>query len=124
MIGPIAQIIRTVDSFKNVLRYFCKVRRKANVCIIRYDWLIVLYLFISLVCNTSFLINKNSCVREELSDLPFFFRHNCNKSLWKNIFSVSSHSQPSPLVRAPPQLTLFPSPTTSRIFTFLSASII
>ena len=41
----------------------------------------------------------------------FFFRHNCNKSLWKNIFLVISHSCTSPLVCAPPQLPLLPSPT-------------
>ena len=34
--------------------------------------------------------------------LCFFFRHNFNKSLFKNIFLVSSHSRPSRLVRAPP----------------------
>ena len=54
------------------LRYFGKVQRKSNVCIIQYDWLIALYLFISLVRNASFLIVKNSGVREELSYLPFF----------------------------------------------------
>ena len=54
--------------------YFGKVRRKSNVCIIRYDWLIALYLFISLVRNASSLIVKNSGVREELSDLPFFLQ--------------------------------------------------
>ena len=41
----------------------------------------------------------------------FFFRHNCNESFWKNIFLVSFHSCTSPLVCAPPQLTLSPSPT-------------
>ena len=58
----------------------------------------------SLVRNASFLIVKDSCVREELSDV--------NKSLRKNIFLVSSQLCTSPLVRVPPQLTLFPSPTT------------
>ena len=61
----------------------------SNVCIIRLDWLIALYLFISLVRNTSFLIIENNGFSEELSDV--------NKSLCKNIF----------LVRAPPQLTHF-----------------
>ena len=45
----------------------------------------------------------------------FLFRHNCNKPLFKNIFLVSSHSCPSPLVRAPPRLTLFPSHTTFHV---------
>ena len=58
------------------------------MCIIQYDWLIVLYIFIPLVRIASFLIVKNSCVREELTDVK------------------------SPLVSAPPQLTLFTSPTT------------
>ena len=74
------------------------------MCIIRFDWLIALYIFISLVCNASFIIVKNSGVREEVSD--------ANKSLCKNIFLVSSRLFTSPLVRAPPQLTLFTSPTT------------
>ena len=41
----------------------------------------------------------------------FFLRHNWNKSPCKNIFLVSYHVCTSPLVRAPPQLTRFPSPT-------------
>ena len=44
------------ESCKNVLRYFCQVRRTPGVCKIQYYWLIALYLFISLVCNASFLI--------------------------------------------------------------------
>ena len=74
------------------------------MCIIRFDWLIALYLFISLVRNASFLIVKNSGVREEVSDV--------NKSLYKNIFMASSRLFTSPLVRAPPQLTLLTSPST------------
>ena len=74
------------------------------MCIIRFDWLIALYIFISLVCNASFLIVKNSSVREELNDV--------NKSLCKKIVLVSSCLCTSPLVRAPPQLTIFPQPTT------------
>ena len=50
--------------------------------------------------------------------LCFFFRHNCNKSLWENIFSVISHSCTTPLVRAPPQLPLFPSFTTCAVDDF------
>ena len=72
----------------------------------------------SLVRNASFLIVKNSCVKEELIDLSLFFRHNSNRSLCKNIFLVSSHSLPLPLVHAPPQLTLFPSPTIFRLCPF------
>ena len=52
------------------------------MCILLFDWSIALYLFISLVRNASFLIVKNSGVREEVSDV--------NKSLCKNILSVSS----------------------------------
>ena len=69
--------------------------------IIQYDWLISLYIFVSLVRIASFLIVKNIGVREELSDV--------NKSLYNN---VSLRLCASPLVRAPPQLTLFTSPTT------------
>ena len=74
------------------------------MCIIRFDWLIALYLFISLVRNASFLIVKNSGVREEVSDVK--------KSLCKNILLVSLRLCTSAFVRAPPQLTLFTSPTT------------
>ena len=88
------------------------------MCIIQYYWLIVLYLFISLVRIASFLIVKNSGVREELSYLPFFFRHNCNKSLWKNIFLVSLHSRTSSLVHVPPQLPLSPSHNTCAVDDF------
>ena len=72
--------------------------------ILRFNWLIGLYLFISLVCNTSFLIVKNSAVRGEVSDV--------NKSLCKNILLVSLRLCTSPLVHASPQLTFFTSSTT------------
>ena len=74
------------------------------MCIIRFDWLIALYIFISLVLNASFLIVKHIGVREELRYVK--------KSLCKNIFLVSLQLCTSPLVRVPPQLTLFNSPTT------------
>ena len=45
MIGPLAKIIRTSNSFKNVLRYFGKVWRKSNLCILWFDWFIALYSF-------------------------------------------------------------------------------
>ena len=51
-----------------------------------------------------FFNRKNSGVKEEVSDV--------NKSLCKNILLVSSRLCTSPLVRAPPKLTLFTSPTT------------
>ena len=72
--------------------------------ILRFNWLICLYLFMLLVRNASFLIVKNIGVREEVSDV--------NKSLCKNIFFVSLRLCTSLLVRAHPQLTLFTSPTT------------
>ena len=68
MIGPLAKFVRASNLFKIVLRYFGKVRRKSNVCIIRFDWLMALYLFTLLPRNASFIIVKNSGVREELSD--------------------------------------------------------
>ena len=42
--------------------------------ILRFNWLICLYLFMSLVRNTIFLIVKKSCVKEELIDLLFFLQ--------------------------------------------------
>ena len=85
------------------------------MCIIQNDWLIALYLFISLVCNRSFLIIKTVLSGKNSVIFRFFFRHNCNKSLWKNIFLVSLHSCTSPLVCAPTQLPLSPSPTTCAV---------
>ena len=70
-----------------------------------------------------FFNKKNSCSREEISDLPFFFRHNCNKSLWKNLFLMSYNSGPSTLVRATFQLKLSPSPTSFLLCPFLPASL-
>ena len=58
MIGPLAKLVRASNSFKIIPRYFGKVRRKSNVCIIQFDWLIVLCIFISLVHNASFIIVK------------------------------------------------------------------
>ena len=115
MIGTLAKIIRTSNSFKNVLRYLGKVWHKSNLCILLFYWLIALYIFTPLPHNTIFLIIKHSCVREELSDIVFFFRNNFDKSLCKNIFLVSFHFCNSPLVRAPHQLTLSPSPTTCAV---------
>ena len=57
-------IIIPAFSCKIFLRYFGKVRRKSNVCIVRFYWLIALYIFISLASNASFLIIKNSGVSE------------------------------------------------------------
>ena len=122
MIGPLAKIIITSNSFNNLLRYFVKVWRKSNLCILWFDFLIDLYHFTPLPCNTIFLIVKHSCVREEPSYVFFFFRHNFNKSLYKNIFLVSLHSRPLPLIRAPPQLTLFISPNTFYLCPILSAN--
>ena len=58
MIGPLAKMITTSNSFKIVLKYFGKVWRKSNVCIIKFDWLIALHIFTLLVCKASFLIVK------------------------------------------------------------------
>ena len=44
------------------------------MCILLLNWLIGLYLIMSLVCNASFLIVKNSGVREELTDFVFFLQ--------------------------------------------------
>ena len=58
MIGPLAEFVTASNLFKIAPKYFGKVLRKSNVCILRFDWLIVLYIFMSLVCNVSFLIVK------------------------------------------------------------------
>ena len=54
--------------------------------------------------------------------LCFLLRHNFNRSLCKNILLVIFHSLPLPLDRAPPQLTLYPSPTNFNLCQFPSAS--
>ena len=74
MIDLLAKFVRASNSFKIVLRYFGKVCRKSNVCIIRFYWLKALYLFISLVRNASLQNRKNSGVREEVSDVVFFLQ--------------------------------------------------
>ena len=74
MIGPLAKFFRASNLFKIVLKYFVKVWRKSNVCIIWFDWLIPLYFFTLLTQNASFLMVKKSCVREELSDVVFFLQ--------------------------------------------------
>ena len=92
------------------------------MCIIRYAWLIALYLFISLVRNTSFSIVKNSGVREELSNLLFFLQTQLQKITVKEHILVSLYLQPSPFVCALPQLALSPSPNYLHMCPFLSAS--
>ena len=44
------------------------------MCIVRFDWLTALDIFISLVFDASFIIVKKSGVREELTDLLFFLQ--------------------------------------------------
>ena len=57
------------------------------MCIIQYYWLIVLYIFIPLVRIASFFIVKNSCVREELTDLLSFHKTQLPKiTLKEHIF--------------------------------------
>ena len=113
MIGPLAKIIRTSNLFKNVLRYFGKVWHKSKLWLLWFDWLTALCIFTPLPCNASFLIIKYSCVSEEHNNVLFFFRRNFNKALCKSIFLVSLHSGP-----LPPQLTLFPLPTTCTVDDF------
>ena len=100
MIGLLAKFVRASNSFKIGYRYFGKVWRKSNVCIIRFDWLIALYLFTLLHRNASFLIVKNSCVKEEVSDV--------NKSMCKNIFLVRSRLCTSPFFLCTSPTDTFP----------------
>ena len=58
--------------FKNVLGYFGKVLCMSNLCILWFDWLVTLYTFTPLPCNTIFLIVKHIFVREELTDVVVF----------------------------------------------------
>ena len=88
------------------------------MCIIQFNWLIALYIFISFVRNAIFLIIKTVVSGKNSVIFCFFFRHNSNKSLCKNIFLVSLHFFTSPLVHATPQLPLFPSATTCAVDDF------
>ena len=85
------------------------------MCIIRFYWLIALYIFISLVRNASFLIVKKRFSGKNSLMLCFLFRLNFKRSLCKKIFLVSFYLRPLPLFRALPQLSLFPSLTTFRM---------
>ena len=44
------------------VRYFCKVRRKSNVCIIRFDWLIYRSLFFYLISSQREFSNRKTVV--------------------------------------------------------------
>ena len=121
MIDQLAKIIRVSNSFKTVIRYFGKLWHKSNVYIIRFYWLITLYIFTLLPHNAIFLTLKNSCAREEVSDV-FFFKQKFKRSLSKNIFLLSLHLRPLPLVRAPPQLILSPSLKTFCLYPLLATS--
>ena len=59
------------------------------MCILQFDWLIGLYLFMSLLRNAIFLIVKKSGVREEVSDVKnhcartyFWWVRPCAPHLW------------------------------------------
>ena len=74
MIGPVAKFVRASNPFKIVLRYFGKVWRKLNVCIIRSGWLTGIYIFTLLPPITSFRIINCFRVREEVSYVVFFLQ--------------------------------------------------
>ena len=74
------------------------------MCILRFDWLIALYLFMSLVRNASFPIVK-TVVSGKKSVIS---TNHCAKTFCWWVFGCAPHL----LVRAPPQLTRFTSPTT------------
>ena len=57
------------------------------MCTLQFDWLIALYPYISLFCNASFLIVKNSCVGEEITDVVFFLQTQLQQiTVQENIF--------------------------------------
>ena len=80
MIGPLSKIIRTLNSFKNVLRYFGNVWRESGLYILWFDWLIALYLFTPLPHNASFLIVKK-VVSEKNSIMST--NHCAKTSFWR-----------------------------------------
>ena len=77
------------------------------MCLLRFTWLICIYLFMSLVRIASFLIVKYSCVREELTDLPIFLQtqlqqitvkehfwpFSSEQKLWKSSYGIIKKSR-------------------------------
>ena len=64
VIGPLAALRHCAFSCKKVLRYFGNFWHQSNVRIIKYNLLIVLYIFIPLVRIASFLIIKTVVSRK------------------------------------------------------------
>ena len=89
-----------------------------NFRILRYDWLIALYLLTSLLRNVSFLIVKCSCVREELSDVVFLIQTKLQQiTMQEHIFSVFALTYLTfGLCTSPTDIS--PSPTTCTIVDF------
>ena len=84
--------------------------------ILRFNWLICLYLSMSLLRIASFLIVKKSCVREELIDLPFFLQTQLQQiTVQENIFGEFALA---PLTVGP-----YTSPTDTFPFTYQFPSV-
>ena len=69
MIGSLAKIIITSNSFKIVLGYIGKIWRKSRCVYYGFIGCELYIVFTPLPRNASFIIVKHSCVREELSDV-------------------------------------------------------
>ena len=109
MIGPLVKIIRTSNSFKNVLRYFGKIIRKSNLVILWFEWLIALYHEFSYLKTQLFQRRTKWCCVFLLTQLQHI-------TMQENRFGV--FARPLPLVRATPQLTITPSTTTCAVDDF------
>ena len=93
--------------------------------IIKFDWLIVLYIFIALVRIASFLIVKNSGFREELTELPSFHKTQLQQiTVKEHLFGEFALTTLTfgPCISTSDHLTLSPLPTTFLLCPFLSAS--
>ena len=88
-------------------------------CVYNPIWLVNSSLSFYLISlQRDFLILKKVVSGKNSFIFRFFLRHNCNKSLCKNIFLMSSHSCASTFARATTQYTDLPSPTTCMVEDF------
>ena len=122
MIGPLEKFVRASKLSKIVLRYFGKVWRNSKVCIIWFNWLIALYFFTLLPCNSIFSNRKKVVSGENSVMLCFSSETTSTDKCARTYFWWVRTWSPYLWSVHPPQLALFPSPTTLCMCSFLPDS--
>ena len=122
MIGPLEKFVRASKLSKIVLRYFGKVWRNSKVCIIWFNWLIALYFFTLLPCNSIFLIVKKLYQGRTQLCCVFLRKQLQQINVQEHIFGEFALGPLTFGLCTPPQLALFPSPTTLCMCSFLPDS--